>query len=68
MAPQKKCAWKAWKVSNIIEKQAIVMYVALPSQGMSWKLYSEFAYGHIKTHPYFPCESKDGFFFGQFLL
>jgi hypothetical protein len=51
-------------MSNIIEKQAIVVYATLPSQGMSWKVYSEFAYGHIKTHPYSLCKNKDGFVFG----
>ncbi len=64
MVPQKKHAWKAQKMSNIIEKQAIVVYATLPSQGMSWKVYSEFAYGHIKTHPYSLCKNKDGFVFG----
>jgi hypothetical protein len=54
------------KVSTIIEEQAIVVYGALPSQGMSWKVYSKFAYGHIKTHPYSPCENKDGFFLANF--
>jgi hypothetical protein len=51
---------------NIIEEQAIVVYVTLPFQGISWKVHSEFVYGHIKTHFYFPCKSKDGVFFGQF--
>jgi hypothetical protein len=50
-------------VPNIIEGQTIVVYVPLSSQGMSWKVHSEFADGHIKTHLYFPFESKDGFFF-----
>jgi hypothetical protein len=35
MVLEKKCAQKAQKVSNTIEKQTIVVYVALPSQGMS---------------------------------
>jgi hypothetical protein len=43
-------------------KQAIVVYTALPSQGMSWKVFSKFKYGHIKTHPYFSMENKYGFF------
>ncbi len=47
---------------NIIEEQAIVVYVALPFQGISWKVHSKFVYGHIKTHPYSPCKNKDGFF------
>ncbi len=51
---------------NIIEEQTIVMYVASPSQGMSWKVHFEFAYGHIKTHPYSPCKSKDEFFLVNF--
>jgi hypothetical protein len=51
MAPWKKCAQKAWKVPNTIEEQAIVVYSTLPSQGMSWKVHSKFAYGHIRTHP-----------------
>ncbi len=44
------------------EKQVIIVYVASLSQGMLWKVHFEFAYGHIKTHPYFPCKNKDGFF------
>jgi hypothetical protein len=47
---------------NTIEKQAIVIYANPPFQGISWKVHSEFAYGHIKTHLYFPCESNDGLF------
>ncbi len=35
MAPQKKHAQKAQKVLNIIEEQAIVMYVVSPFQGIS---------------------------------
>jgi len=66
MVPWRKCAWKAWKVSNTIEEQAIIVYSASSSQGMSWKVHFEFAYGHIKTEPYFPCDNKDGFFFCQF--
>jgi len=48
---------------NIIEEQTIIVYATLRFQSMSWKVHFEFAYGHIKTHPYSPCESKYGFFF-----
>jgi hypothetical protein len=51
---------------NIIEEQAIVVYVASPFQGISWKVHFEFVYGHIKTHPYSPCKNKDGFFLVNF--
>jgi len=51
---------------NIIEEQIIVVYVALPFQGISWKVHSKFVYGHIKTHPYSPCKNKDGFFLVNF--
>jgi len=66
MVPQRKHAWKGWKVLNTIEKQTIIIYLALPFQGMLWKVHSEFAYGHIKTHLYSPCKNKDGFFFVNF--
>ncbi len=84
MAPQRKHAQKAWKVSNTIEeqvvlniieeqampnrieKQAIVIFVAPAFQGMSWKVHFKFAYGHIRAHPYSPCENKDGFFLVNF--
>jgi hypothetical protein len=67
MAPWKKHAQKSQKVSNTIEKQMIVIYVALIFQGMSWKVHSNFAYAHIKTHPYFPCESEKKVFLVNFL-
>jgi cellulose synthase/poly-beta-1,6-N-acetylglucosamine synthase-like glycosyltransferase len=75
MVIQTKHAWKAQKVSNTIveqmvpntiEKQAIVIYVAMSSQGMSWKVHSKFAYGHIKTHPYSICKNENGLFFVKF--
>jgi len=62
MAPYRKHAQKVGKVPNIIEKQAIVIYAAPFFQGMSWKVHFEFAYGHIRTHLYFPCKNKDGCF------
>jgi hypothetical protein len=74
MVPQRKHARKAWMVSNIIEeqvvpneKQVIIVYVAPHSQGMSWEVHFEFAYGHVRTHPCFPCKNKDGLFFVNFI-
>jgi len=74
MVLQRKHAQKAWMVSNIIEEQAvpnekqvIIVYVAPHSQGMSWEVHFEFVYGHVRTHPYFPCKNKDGFSFVNFI-
>jgi len=75
MGFQRKHIGKAQKVSNIIEeqkmpneKQVIIVYVAPPSQGILSEVHFEFAYGHIRYHPYFPCKNKDGFFCQFFLL
>jgi hypothetical protein len=35
---------------------------------MLGKVHFEFSYGHIKTHIYSPCESKDGFCFVNFFV
>jgi hypothetical protein len=70
MAPPRKHVEKARKLWNTIEEQTvpneehvIVIYATLLFQGMSWEVHFEFAYGNIRTHPYFRMESKDGCFF-----
>jgi hypothetical protein len=53
-----------WVSSSHLPQSGVA--TTLLSQGMSWKVYFEFTYGHIKTHPYFSCKNKYGFFLVNF--